>query len=229
MDIEIIEDIIHAIVKELQSFRYEQTKYAGVTLWSKDDTIRQQLVDNEFIDMLKLELDNEKLDGFTRNIVVSLAEPAINSKRILRKTPHGEFYVYLNNLLPSITAVIGVLDTSKYSLDWTVKNKWIIGRGKMPSPRYNVFTPNDIVISENVSDQVILQKHQRVSSFHASITYNEEKFYLSSESGGEGHTTIVRSNQEMLLGTGMSMPLNDGDYIKLGSANNYVLLQFKLC
>ena len=229
MDIEIIEDIIHAIVKELKNYRNNQENYAGITVWSHDEAIRMQLVDNEFVDLLKLELVNEKLASFTRNIEVSLAEPSISTNRMLMKTSKGVFYIYLNQLLPTISAVIGLLDSQTYSLDWTVKNKWIIGRGQIPSPRYNVFTPNDIVVSANVNDPVILQKHQRVSSFHASITYNDEQFFLSSEQGGKGYTTIVSSNQEILLGTGTSVPLHDGDYIKLGSANNYVLLQFKLC
>ena len=98
------------------------------------------------------------------------------------------------------------------------------------SNRYGVDVENYIVIKNDEKDDDIRYVNEHVSSYHAKIVYDNEGFFLHAEEGGLGHTRLKHKNSKewYTLRTEIGVPLYDGDHVKLGSVDHYILLRFKI-
>jgi len=222
------DDILQSLTVKLSALRDGQEKYTGIVLWTPDVTINEIIQKKEFRDKLGVELDNHDLRSYARDIRYSLQEPVGGVQKFQLDTQHGKVCVGLIRLLPRVIAKKGTLMKSEYILDWTDQIQWNIGRGEQAAERYGVDVNNYIIIRDDESNDEMRNINEHVSSFHAKILYENGGFYLQAEEGGLDHTRLKRGKNESTLRTEIKMPLYDGDFIKLGSVNHYVLLLFKL-
>lgn len=222
------DDILQSLTVKLSTLREGQGKYTGIVLWTPDVAVNEIIQKQEFRDKLGVELDNHDLRSYARDIRYSLQEPNGSVQKFQLDTQHGKVCVGLIRLLPRIIAKKGTLKESEYILDRTDQIQWNIGRGEQPADRYGVDINNFIIIKDDERNDETRNINEHVSSYHAKILYENGGFYLQAEEGGMNHTRLKRGKYESTLRTEIKMPLYDGDFIKLGSVNHYVLLLFKL-
>lgn len=229
-EIIIIEDIVQAIIDRLSTLREGQDKYNGIALWTKNLSIKDIICKQEFKEKLGADLDNHDLRFYGKEIRIASEGLSDNKDVIELDTKHGKLTVYRVQLLAKITAKYGTMEQSEYILDWSHQTQWNIGRGIHPSNSYGVDVENYIVIKNDEQDEDIRYINEHVSSYHAKITYENGCFYLQAEEGGLDHTRLKHNNERVwnTLRTEIGVPLYDGDHIKLGSVDHYVLLRFKL-
>ncbi len=224
----IIDDLIRSVRNGLAPLSNVQNKHTGIILWSSDIIINAIIQQQTFLDRVSADLANNNLKSFAKDVRYSVQKPNSQVRQMELNTNHGLLYIGLLSLLPHITVRRGSLMESEYVLDWTQRNCWNIGRGERPADHYGVDIENYIVIKNDESDNEKRDNNERVSSFHAKIMYEDNLFYLQTEKGGRDYTRLRQGESEHTLRTGIKMPLHDGDFIKLGSINHYVLLLFKL-
>jgi len=224
------DDIIKVVVDRLSKLRDGQEKYNGIILWAKDISVKDVVRKQDFIDRLSTDLDNHDLRSYGKIIRVLSDEPKNESETLDLDTIYGKLKICRVLLRVQITAMNGTMEESEYILDWSQQTQWNIGRGKQPSNRYGVDVENYIVIKNDEKDDDIRYVNEHVSSYHAKIVYDNEGFYLHAEEGGLGHTRLKHKNSKewYTLRTEIGVPLCDGDYVKLGSVEHYILLRFKL-
>ena len=222
------DDILQSLTVKLSTLREGQGKYTGIVLWTPDVAVNEIIQKQEFRDKLGVELDNHDLRSYARDIRYSLQEPNGSVQKFQLDTQHGKVCVGLIRLLPRIIAKKGTFKESEYILDRTDQIQWNIGRGEQPADRYGVDINNFIIIKDDERNYETRNINEHVSSYHAKILYENGGFYLQAEEGGMNHTRLKRGKYESTLRTEIKMPLYDGDFIKLGSVNHYVLLLFKL-
>lgn len=227
-NIKVIEDIIDSIIKNLSPFRETQNGYAGIAIWTDEAVLVSNLQSNGFIDRLKVALDNKDLRDFSKDIKIAVPQTSSEPQKVSISTTYGDLSVFLLPLLPTISAIIGTLESEKYILDWKKRKRWNIGRGFRPSSAYRVYEDNFVIIRNDEQDPHVRNINEHVSSFHAAISYENGQFYLSAETGGIDITKLVRRELDITFRAGLSVPLEDGDMIKLGSSNHYVMLRFSL-
>lgn len=224
----IIDDLIRSVRNGLSPLSNIQDKHSGIMLWSSDTIINAIIQQQSFRDRLSADLANNSLKFFAKDVRYSAQKPNSKVRMMELNTNHGLLCVGLMFLLPHIIVRRGSLKESEYCLDWTQRNCWNIGRGKLPADHYGVDVENYIVIRNDESDKEKRENNERVSSFHAKIMYDDGQYYIQTEKGGRDYTRLKQGESEHTLRTGIKMPLHDGDFIKLGSINHYVLLLFKL-
>ena len=221
------EDLIKNVVQKLSSLRDSQKEYDGIVLWAIHDSINQIIKQRVFRTELGVQLDNNDLRSYAKNVRYA-PEPQNNALSYELKTNFGMLFVGLVKLFPHITAKKGTLDEKEYVLDWRKRTYWNIGRGISPAERYGVDEDNYIVINDEEPDAKIRNINEHVSSCHARILYENDGFFLQVLKGGLGYTRLVHEGIETPFRTEITLPLLDGDQIKLGSVDHYVLLRFKL-
>ncbi len=222
------EDLVKSITTELTVLRNYQSEYNGIVLYSQDIKIIHIIQRLQFCNKLAVELDNHNLRSYSKEIKIASKESDYVTNWHELKTEHGILYVGVIRLFPQITARFGTLQSPEYILDWTQQTQWNIGRGNLPSERYGVDADNFIIIKDDDQDTNIQYINNHVSSFHAKILYENEVFYIQAEEGGINHTRLKRGKFEQTLRTEIKVPLQDGDFIKLGSVDHFVLLRFKI-
>lgn len=230
-DIEIQNYLVSSVVKKLSTMRDKQKEYNGIVLYSPDANICRIIRTNLFQNNLAVDLDDHDLRSYSNWIKIASNEHGYDVKmQELPEHDYGKLFVGLIRLLPRITAKFGTLEKSEYVLDWMKQSQWNIGRGKQPSEYYGVDVNNDIVIKDDELDKDKRYINKHVSSYHARISYDYEEgnFYLQAEERGLGYTRLKCGKDEQTLRTEISIPLHDGDFIKLGSEDHYVLLRFKI-
>ncbi len=227
-DIIIQEDLIRLLTEKLSTLRNLQHEYNGIVLYSNEIKIVQIIQRLQFHNKLAVELDNHNLRSYSNEIKIASDKADYVTNWYELNIGHGILYVGLIRLLPKITARFGTLQSSEYILDWTQQTQWNIGRGKQPSGRYGVDADNFIIIKDDDQDTDIQYINDHVSSFHAKISYENEVFYIQAEEGGINHTRLKRGKFEQTLRTEIKIPLQDGDFIKLGSVDHFVLLRVKI-
>lgn len=228
-DIEIQEELVDSVVKRLSNMRDKQNEYNGIVLYSRDLNILRVIQTSLFLNKLAVDLDNHNLRSYSNWIKIASNEHDYDVKmQELSEKDNGKLFVGLIRLLPRITARFGTLEKSEYVLDWMKQSQWNIGRGKQPSKHYGVDVDNDIVIKDNEENEEKRYLNEHVSSYHARISYENENFYLQAKDGGLEYTRLKHGKDEQTLKTEICIPLHDGDFIKLGSVDHYVLLRFKI-
>ena len=224
----IVQDVlVRTVVQKLSTYRDSQKDYDGIVLWSINDDINQIIKCQIFRACLAVELDNNDLRSYAKNVRYA-SEPQNKTLSIEIQTDYGVLFVGLVKLYPLITAKKGTLQEKEYVLDWRKQTHWNIGRGVHPAERYGIDDDNYIVIKEDEPDDKVRNINNHVSSCHAKITYENDGFFLQVLKGGLGYTRLVHKGMETPFRTDISLPLLDGDQIKLGSVDHYVLLRFKL-
>lgn len=221
------DDLIKNVIQKLSTIRGSQKEYDGIVLWTINEDINQIIKQQAFRINLGVELDNNDLRSYAKNVRYE-ADPKTNYLSFNISTNYGSICVGLVKLYPRITARKGSLNEKEYVLDWRKRNHWNIGRGFQPAERYGVDEENNIVIKDDEHDNSIRYINEHVSSCHAKIIYDNDTFYLQVFKGGVGYTRLVHEGTETPFRTEITVPLLDGDQIKLGSVDHYVLLRFKL-
>lgn len=221
------ETLTRTIIQELSKHRDSQKDYDGIVLWSISDDINQIIKQQTFRTELGVELDNHDLRSYAKNVRYAL-EPQSETLSFELKTDYGVLFVGIVKLYPRITAKKGTLQEEEYVLDWRKQNHWNVGRGVHPAEDYGIDDDNFIVIKDDEQDDTIRNLNNHVSSCHAKIIYENDGFSLQVLKGGLGYTRLIRQGTETPFRTEISLPLLDGDLIKLGSVDHYVLLRFKL-
>lgn len=219
--------LIRTVVKKLSTYRDSQKDHNGIVLWSINDDINQIIKQQKFRTDLRVELDNNDLRSYAKNVRYA-SEPQSKTFSFELQTDYGVLFVGLVKLYPRITVRKGTLQAKEYILDWSHQTQWNIGRGIHPSNSYGVDVENYIVIKNDEPDAVKRYINQHVSSYHAKIIYENDDFFLQVLRGGLGYTRLIHEGTETPFRTEITMPLQDGDQIKLGSVDHYVLLRFKL-
>ena len=224
----IIQDVlIRTVIQELSTHRASQKDYDGIVLWSLNDDINQIIKPQTFRTDLGVELDNNDLRTYAKNVLYASA-PQNKTLSFELQTDYGVLFVGLVKLYPRITAKKGTLQEQEYVLDWRKQAQWNIGRGVQPEDRHGSDEDNYIVIKDDEPDETIRYINYHVSSYHAKIIYENDAFFLKALKGGLGYTRLLHEGTETPFRTEITLPLLDGDLIKLGSVNHYVLLRFKL-
>lgn len=224
----IIQDALTKIViQKLSTVRDSQKDYDGIVLWTSNDVIDQVIKQQAFRTELGVGLDNNDLRSYAKNVRYASA-PQNKTLSFELQTDYGILFVGLVKLYPRITAKKGTLQEKEYVLDWRKQTHWNIGRGIQPAERYGVDEDNYIVIKDDEHDDTIRYINEHVSSCHAKIIYENDSFFLQVMKGGLGYTRLVHEGSETPFRTEITLPLLDGDRIKLGSVDHYVLLRFKL-
>lgn len=219
--------LIKAIVQELSTHRDYQKDYDGIILWSVNDDINQIIKQQAFRTELGVELDNNDLRSYAKNVRYA-SEPQSKTHTFELQADGGVLSVGLVKLYPRVTAKMGTLQEKEYVLDWRKRDHWNIGRGVHPAERYGIDDENFIVIKDDEQDDTIRNINNHVSSCHAKVIYENGGFFLQVLKGGLGYTRLMHEGTETPFRTEITLPLLDGDQIKLGSVNHYVLLRFKL-
>ncbi len=224
------DDIIKIVVERLSKLRDGQEKYNGIAIWAKEVSVKDVIRKQDFKDRLSADLDNHDLRFYGKVIRFLSDEPKDENEMLELESTHGKLKVYRVRLIAQITAMFGTMEQSDYILDWSSQVQWNIGRGKQPSNTYGIDVENYIVIKNDEKDDDIRYVNEHVSSYHAKIVYDNGEFFLHAEEGGLDHTRLKHKNSKdwYTLRTEIGMPLCDGDHIKLGSVDHYVLLRFKL-
>lgn len=223
-----INNIADSIVSALAIYRNSQKQYAGIALYTNDQSCKDIISEQVCIDRIHTELDTHNLRSFATNIRIVSLSPNSENTVVTVNTCVGDVVVELIKLAPHIIATNGSLEKDEYILDVATQKKWNIGRGHYPEEKYNIYEKNYIIINEKEPDKEISYINQHVSSLHASIQYLNDRFFLMAEKGGDGFTVLIHSGQKTILRLGVSVPLNDGDRILLGSNNHHVTLVFSI-
>lgn len=224
----IIQDaLIKKVTQKLSMVRDSQKDYDGIVLWTINDDINQIIKQQSFRTEIGVELDNNDLRSYAKNVRYA-SEPQNKTLSFELQTDYGVLFVGLVKLYPRITAKKGTLQEKEYVLDWRKQTHWNIGRGIQPAERYGVDEENYIVIKDDEHDDTIRYINEHVSSCHAKIIYENDCFFLQALKGGLGYTRLMHEGTETPFRTEITLPLLDGDQIKLGSVDHYVLLRFKL-
>lgn len=224
------DNIIHSVVDFLSNIREGQERFNGITLWTEDNFVKEIISTKDFKDMLCAELDNHNLRFFGKEVRTLSKEPTEDEDVFEVNIQQWKLKILLNRFLAKVSAAIGTLVDDEYILDWQQQTEWNIGRGIHPSYNYGVDVENYIVIKDNEQETDIRYLNEHVSSFHAKIMFSDNQYYFKTEEGGLNNTRIKHKNARdwYTLRTDIAVPLLDGDQIKLGSINHFVLLRFKL-
>lgn len=224
------DNLISSVVAFLSEIREGQERFNGITLWAEDNSIKEIISTLEFKDMLCADLDNHDLRYFGKEVRTITKEPTESENVFELTIQPGRLKILLNRFLARVSAAIGTLIDDEYILDWQQQTEWNIGRGNRPSYNYGADVENYIVINDYEKDNDIRYLNEHVSSYHAKIMFKDKQYYFKAEEGGLNNTRIKHKNARdwYTLRTDIEVPLFDGDQIKLGSINHFVLLRFKL-
>ena len=197
------------------------------------------LMGDTFIKKLRVELDNNLLDGIsageilvadglTDNPAALNVKPGLLQLKLTKRG--GEPPKASGKAVIAIVEGTGSLKQQRYELDASSKTVFHIGRGKVVK-KGGVIRINDIIINDEETDDKILAINRRVSSAQADILWRNGAFYLKAMPSGcrpeGGAATKVYHEEKFreLRDTFMPVLLHDGDFIELGGT---LLLSFNI-
>lgn len=202
--------------------------------------------DDEFVDRLRLMLDNAGLSNVGVKGISVTSGSGMNVQDMIRVS--GRLYIRCSGearketarqqqpVDADVVAVVTVVEGTgslllpSYTLDPNVKRTFRIGRGQ--TSHAGGFHSNDIVVREDETDARLREHNCRVSRRHAAIVWENGAFRLRAYEGGcrntgGNATKILREDVDELelYDTLTPHTLYDGDLIELGK---HVVLRYSV-
>ncbi len=229
--VQLREDVVRRLIDNLQALHGIEDNVTSITLWTTDTVTALALKDDDFINLLRLRLDDADFDRISLTDHVLRHDDAPAGARQL--CHNVSFTLNDNGPTPTDTPSApgarislsevsghGTLAQPVYMLDTRAKTEFRLGRGLRGSR--DTHWTNDIVVRDDDTPDVMARFNSYVSSQQAILIFRNGNFYLQAtpsgcrDTGGCATKIISGADVRELTDTSQLHLLHDGDIIELG-------------